>query len=180
MQPIAFKPIGIIRTPYTDPEKTPIQGCFAGDSRGRVEVDPEFGLGLKDLEGFSHLWLIYCFHRAEGYDLLAKPFLDKDKKGIFATRYCKRPNAIGMSAVRLVGIKDGVLEVAGVDMLDGTPLLDIKPYVSRFDIREGACDGWFARASEWKKYEEGSQLSAVGNQQSEFGTGSGKDNTPGN
>jgi tRNA-Thr(GGU) m(6)t(6)A37 methyltransferase TsaA len=152
MKSINFKPIGIIRTPFTEPEKTPIQSCFAGDSRGSIELNQELTAGLKDLEVFSHLWIIYCFHRAEGYDLLAKPFLDKDKKGIFATRFYKRPNAIGISVVRLIRIAGAVLEVAGVDVLDGTPLLDIKPYVPRFDIREGACDGWFSKASEWQKY----------------------------
>ncbi len=154
MEPLLFKPIGIIHTPFQDPEKTPIQSCFAGESRGEIEVNAEFTPGLKDLEGFSHLWLIYSFHRAAGYDLLAKPFLDKDKKGIFATRFYKRPNAIGLSVVRLISIKNSYIEVSGVDMLDGTPLLDIKPYVTRFDIRESACDGWFARASEWQKYDK--------------------------
>ena len=153
MQDVSFKPIGVIHTPFANPEDAPIQPCFAGDSRGRLEIFPEYAAGLKDVSGFSHLILIYCFHRAEGYELLAKPFLDKDKKGIFATRFCKRPNAIGLSVVRLVGIEGNTLEVAEVDMLDGTPLLDIKPYVSRFDIREGVRDGWFKTASEWQKYE---------------------------
>ena len=162
MEAVLFKPIGIIRTPFQDPEKTPIQSCFAGESPGKIEIYPEFETGLKDLEGFSHVWLIYAFHRAAGYELLAKPFLDKDKKGIFATRFCKRPNSIGLSVVRLVSVKNSLIEVAGVDMLDGTPLLDIKPYVSKFDIREGSCDGWFARASEWQKYDRPAGTAGAG------------------
>jgi tRNA-Thr(GGU) m(6)t(6)A37 methyltransferase TsaA len=154
MDKISFQPIGVIRTPFARPEDTPIQPCFAGDNRGRVEVLPEYAQGLKDITGFSHLILIYCFHRAEGYELLAKPFLDNEKKGIFATRFCKRPNAIGLSVVRLVGIEDNALEIAEVDILDGTPLLDIKPYVGRFDVRAEARDGWFCTASEWQKYED--------------------------
>jgi tRNA-Thr(GGU) m(6)t(6)A37 methyltransferase TsaA len=119
-----------------------------------LEIDPEYAPGLRDLEGFSHVWLLYRFHKSESYELLTKPFLDKEKKGVFATRYCRRPNNIGLSVVKLLSVKAGVLEVSGVDMLDGTPLLDIKPYVPRFDIRADARDGWFRTASEWQKYEK--------------------------
>jgi tRNA-Thr(GGU) m(6)t(6)A37 methyltransferase TsaA len=153
METITLHAIGVIHTPFTRPEDTPIQGCLARESRGTVELDPAYAAGLQDIAGFSHLVLLYCFHRAAGYDLLAKPFLDKDKKGIFATRYFRRPNPLGLTVVRLLGVKENVLEVAEVDMLDGTPLLDIKPYVPRFDARAEARDGWFQTASEWPKYE---------------------------
>jgi tRNA-Thr(GGU) m(6)t(6)A37 methyltransferase TsaA len=149
---ITFKPIGVIHTPFTEPGNTPIQGCFAPEARGSVELQPEYAPGLKDLEGFSYIWLLYCFHRAAGYDLLTKPFLDKEKKGVFATRYFRRPNSLGMSLVCLEGIEGSTLKIAGVDMLDGTPLLDIKPYMPLFDNREGAQFGWFATASELYKY----------------------------
>ena len=119
-----------------------------------LSLFPEYAAGLKDIDGFSHLILIYCFHQASGYDLLAKPFLDAGKKGVFATRYFKRPNSIGLSVVRLMAVRDNVLEIAEVDMLDGTPLLDIKPYVHRFDTRNDSGDGWFKTASEWPKYDK--------------------------
>jgi tRNA-Thr(GGU) m(6)t(6)A37 methyltransferase TsaA len=167
MNEVTLSPLGIIHTPFQRHEDAPAQGCFLPDSRGYVEIFPEYAPGLQDITGFSHLILIYCFHKTSGYELVTKPLLDKEKKGIFATRYFKRPNSIGLSVVRLMGVVGARLDIAEVDMLDGTPLLDIKPYVSRFDIREGACDGWFARASEWKKYEEGSKPSAAGSRQPE-------------
>lgn len=137
-----YRAIGIIHTPFNAMEDTPIQGTFS-EAKGTVEVFPEFAAGLKDIEGFSHLFLIYHFHKAEEYSLVAKPFLDGSKeRGIFAIRYNRRPNPIGLSVVELKNVRGNVLEVACVDIMDGTPLLDIKPYVHQFDCREHACSGW--------------------------------------
>ncbi len=148
MDKISFSPIGIIHTPYTEQDNTPIQGCFATASEGTVEIFPEFAAGLRNIEGFSHLFLIYHFHRADGFNLIAKPFLDKDEKGIFAIRYFARPNAIGLSVVRLLEVEGNRLRIGEVDMLDGTPLLDIKPYVAQFDVRQNTACGWYKTASE--------------------------------
>jgi tRNA-Thr(GGU) m(6)t(6)A37 methyltransferase TsaA len=150
---IIYKPIGIIHTPYTRQEDTPIQGCFSPESWGSVELYPQYTEGLKDIEGFSHLILIYHFHKADGFQLLTKPFLDKDKKGIFAIRHFARPNPIGLSVVRLLKVSGNTLEIAEADMLDATPLLDIKPYVPQFDIKEGVKDGWYPNASERSRYQ---------------------------
>jgi tRNA (adenine37-N6)-methyltransferase len=152
MDPIIYKPIGVIHTPYTRQEDTPIQGCFSPGNQGQIELFPEYTEGLKYIEGFSHLILLYHFHKAEGFQLLTKPFLDKEKKGIFAIRYFARPNPIGLSVVRLLEVKGNLLEIAEVDMLDGTPLLDIKPYVPQFDIKGEVKDGWYPNASERSKY----------------------------
>jgi tRNA-Thr(GGU) m(6)t(6)A37 methyltransferase TsaA len=152
LEAIIYRPIGIIRTPYTAREQTPIQGCFAPESRGCVEVYPEYAEGLRDIEGFSHLILIYHFHRAGACRLIRKPFLDKEKKGIFSIRYFARPNPIGLSVVRLNKVSVNTLEISEVDMLDGTPLLDIKPYVPQFDIKESVRDGWYPNASERSRY----------------------------
>jgi tRNA-Thr(GGU) m(6)t(6)A37 methyltransferase TsaA len=125
MVEITYKAIGVIHTPYTQKESTPIQGCFAPDSKGAIELFPEYVEGLKNIEEFSHLFLIYHFHQAESCQLVAKPLLDKEKKGIFAIRYFARPNPIGLSIVKLFQVKGNVLDIGEVDMLDGTPLLDI-------------------------------------------------------
>ncbi len=152
MHSVTYKPIGIIHTPFHHPQDTPIQGCLAQERRGEVELFPEYAAGLQDIAGFSHLFLLYHFHQAVGYDLLAKPFLDKEKRGVFATRYCKRPNALGLTIVKLLSVAGNRLTVSWVDMLDGTPLLDIKPYVSLFDARRDVLDGWYNTASEKAKY----------------------------
>ena len=154
MNEITYKPIGIIHTPYTEKEGTPIQGCFAPENRGSIEIYPEYAEGLKDVEEFSHIILIYHFHEAGCSQLTAKPFLDKEKKGIFAIRYFTRPNPIGLSIVKLYQVKGNMLDIGEVDMLDGTPLLDIKPYVPQFDIKEGVKDGWYQRASEKAQYDK--------------------------
>jgi tRNA (adenine37-N6)-methyltransferase len=151
MRSVKYQPIGIIHTSYKQAGDAPAQGCFAHRSLGKVELLPEYTEGLKDITGFSHLILLYHFHRAEGFDLLTKPMLDKEIRGVFATRYFKRPNGIGLSIVSLLGVHDNILEVGWVDMLDGTPLLDIKPYVGMFDARENVADGWFVTASELKR-----------------------------
>jgi tRNA (adenine37-N6)-methyltransferase len=150
---IIYKPIGIIHTSYNKEEDTPIQGCFSPANQGHIELYPEFVAGLQNIEGFSHLFLIYHFHKAEGFELLTKPFLDKEKKGIFAIRYFARPNPIGISVVKLLKVHCNILEIGEVDMLDGTPSLDIKPYVPQFDIKEHTKDGWYPNASERSKYQ---------------------------
>ena len=134
--------IGIARTPFADPAATPIQAAFS-TARGTVEVSPELRDGLAALAEFSHIILIYRFHRAAGEELSERPLIDgAEAHGIFATRHFNRPNGLGISIVRLVGIDGGVLAVEGVDLLDGTPVLDIKPYIPEFDCIPDATSGW--------------------------------------
>ena len=142
MTSITHSPIGIIHSPFTDPADTPIQGVFADGARGEVEVFPEYAAGLKDVDGFSHLILIYHFHLAEGYSLISKPFMGDVEKGIFSIRHPRRPNPIGISIVRLENVRGNILEICDVDILDGTPLLDIKPFVHKFDHRADIQSGW--------------------------------------
>jgi tRNA-Thr(GGU) m(6)t(6)A37 methyltransferase TsaA len=134
-------PIGVIHTPYTALEKVPIQPCCSSGV-GEIELFKEYEEGLKDLEGFSHIVILYLFHKSEGYSLTVKPFLDSDEHGLFATRHPNRPNPIGMSVVRLAERKGRVLQVQDVDVLDGTPLIDIKPYVPSPDHRAVVRIGW--------------------------------------
>jgi tRNA-Thr(GGU) m(6)t(6)A37 methyltransferase TsaA len=141
-----MKPIGVIHSPFTDKNETPIQASRS-QGIGQVEVYPEFADGLQDVEGFSHLILLYAFHCSSGYTLRVKPFLDDQWRGLFATRYPCRPNPLGLSVVRLLARRGNVLEIEGVDVLDGTPLLDIKPYVPEFDIRAETRTGWYAHRS---------------------------------
>jgi len=141
-----MRPIGVIHSPFTDKSQTPIQPTRS-QSVGRVEVYPEFAGGLQDLEGFSHLILLYVFHQSEGYTLNVKPFLDDQVRGLFATRYPRRPNPIGLSIVELQARCGNELEIKGVDVLDGTPLLDIKPYVPDFDVYTDVRTGWYETRS---------------------------------
>ncbi|AFM24685.1 tRNA (N6-threonylcarbamoyladenosine(37)-N6)-methyltransferase TrmO [Desulfomonile tiedjei] len=143
MDLIQYKPIGVIRSPFTDPEGTPIQPTGAIGIRGTVELNPEFVPGLKDLDGFSHIFLIYHLHLLKGYSLEVQPFMDSRTRGIFATRAPVRPNPIGLSVVRLIGIKGNILHIEDVDIVDKTPLLDIKPFVPVLDHREALRIGWF-------------------------------------
>lgn len=142
-----MRPIGVIHSPFTDKSQMPIQASTS-DAVGQVEVFPEFAEGLRDLAGFSHLHLLYVFNYSRGYSLLVKPFLDDHLRGLFATRHPCRPNPIGLSVVRLLALHENILEVESVDMLDGTPLLDIKPYVPDFDIRSDVRTGWYATRSQ--------------------------------
>lgn len=144
LKPVTFQPIGTISTPHKTQKGTPIQPYAARDVAGEVEVFPEFRLGLKDLEGFDRIWLIYHLHRAAPAKLSIIPYRDVVDRGLFATRAPSRPNPIGLSAVRLLSINEasGILNVLDMDMLDGTPLLDIKPYVPRFDSYPNAKAGW--------------------------------------
>jgi len=144
MREISYEPIGVIHSPFAKLEGMPIQTTGARGVRGTVEVKPEFADGLKDLEGFSHILLIYHFHLSEGYSLLVTPFLDDDLRGVFATRAPRRPNRIGISVVRLLGVEGSRLSIEDIDIVDGTPLLDIKPYVPEVDARQAERIGWLA------------------------------------
>jgi len=137
-----MRPIGVIHSPFTDTKQTPIQPTRS-QAIGQVIIHPEFADGLQDVEEFSHIILLYAFHQSEGYSLRVKPFLDDQLHGLFATRHPCRPNPIGLSIVRLLARRDNVLEIGGVDVLDGTPLLDIKPYVPDFDVRTNTHTGWY-------------------------------------
>ena len=142
LENIEFQPIGVIHTPFSERAGMPIQPSGAGGVQGSVEVYPEFREGLSDLDGFSHIILLYCFHRIEGFKLRVVPFLDTRARGLFSTRAPTRPNPIGLSVVQLLGIEDGDIRIENVDILDGTPLLDIKPYVPEFDAQSKIRTGW--------------------------------------
>ena len=144
---LSIEPIGVIETPFRDPAGTPIQASRANGARGTIRIEPRFHAGLKDLEGFERIWLVYWFHRAPGAHLLVTPFLDTCERGVFATRAPTRPSPVGISAVRLLSVNEGILEVADVDIIDGTPLLDLKPYVPEFDCYPGSRAGWFDEAN---------------------------------
>jgi tRNA-Thr(GGU) m(6)t(6)A37 methyltransferase TsaA len=145
MKTIAYKPIGIIHSPFKDIKGMPIQPTGAKGIAGTIEIYPEFAGGLKDLEGFSHIILIYHFHLSKGYSLKVKPFMDNNLRGVFSTRAPKRPNPIGISVVKLVKIEDTVIYIENVDIVDGTPLLDIKPYVPEFDLQKVKKIGWLSQ-----------------------------------
>jgi tRNA (adenine37-N6)-methyltransferase len=141
---ILLTSIGLIHTPFTTPAGTPIQSSRS-DTGGWVEVFPEFVQGLQDIEAFSHLYLVYYLHQTDQVDLLVEPFLDDRQHGVFATRHPFRPNHIGISIVQLISRQKNRLDIAGVDMFDQTPLLDIKPYVPDFDQRNHVRSGWYER-----------------------------------
>ncbi len=144
-EPVVLTPIGVIRTPFASLEGMPIQPGGARDVLGRVELRPDLAPALADLEGFSHIYLIYCFHKSQGFRLTVTPYLDDTPRGLFATRAPRRPNPIGLSVVELAGVAGNILTVRGIDVLDGTPLLDIKPYAPAFDAPLGAVrSGWLA------------------------------------
>jgi tRNA-Thr(GGU) m(6)t(6)A37 methyltransferase TsaA len=144
---IIYKPIGIIHSPFKEIDGMPIQPSGATGVAGGVEVFQEYQKGLADLDGFSHIILIYDFHQARGFRLTVTPFLDSRPRGLFATRAPKRPNPIGLSVVRLIRIETGVLFVENIDVLDQTPLLDIKPYVPEFDHFPADRIGWLEKAA---------------------------------
>lgn len=133
MDEISVRPIGVVRTPYRSLDEAPIQGRFRPEAQGEIHVFEEFAAGLADVDGFSHLTLLYYFHQAREERLTVKPYLDDVTRGVFATRHPQRPNHLGLTTVRLLERRENVLVVAGVDMLDGTPLVDVKPYVPAFD-----------------------------------------------
>lgn len=148
MDEISIKPIGVIRTPFQTLEDMPIQPSGAASVEGQLIVDPVYAEGLADLEGFSHLILLYHFHQSKGYALKVTPFLDDQSRGLFATRAPRRPNPIGVSVVTLLHREDNLLTIGQVDMLDGTPLLDIKPFVPGFDAPEVTAVGWLEGKSD--------------------------------
>ncbi len=149
-----IEPIGIIHTPYNEKNECPIQPLYAPDALGRVELYEKYAAGLKDKETISHIYLIYQFDRAGAVKLIRTPFLDDESHGLFATRHPCRPNGIGMSIVKLKKRENNVLIVEGIDVLDMTPLLDIKPYIPRFDRIETATEGWTAN-KQWRPKPEG-------------------------
>jgi len=137
----AMRPVGVIHSPFTDRSQTPTQS-WRSQAVGQVEVYPEFVKGLKDVEEFSHLYLLFAFHRSTGYSLRVIPYRDTQLRGLFATRSPNRPNPIGLSLVRLLSRDNNVLHIEGVDVLDGTPLLDIKPFIPDFDLVTDFRRGW--------------------------------------
>ena len=145
MKEIQFTPIGMIHSPFKEPKGTPIQSIAAKGIEGTVEIFQEFAGGLKDIDGFSHIMLICHFHLSKEPSLKVKPFLDDQKRGIFSTRAPNRPNPIGISIVQLINVEGNILRVKDLDIVDGTPLLDIKPYIPEFDIRETASIGWLEK-----------------------------------
>lgn len=146
MREIIYRPIGIIHSPFKEPKGTPIQASASNGVEGTVEVFPKYAEGLKDLEGFSYIILLYHFHLSKAPSLRVKPFMDEQPHGVFATRAPSRPNPIGISVVRLVRREGNILHVRDVDIVDGTPLLDIKPYVPEFDVKDAEKIGWLEKS----------------------------------
>lgn len=149
-----MEPIGIIHTPYKEKDECPIQPLYASGAMGSVEIFEKYAAGLKDIETFSHIYLLYLFDRAGKIELIRPTFLDDEAHGIFAMRHPCRPNGIGMSIVKLKKRENNILTVEGVDVLDMTPLLDIKPYIPRFDRVETATGGW-TDGKQWRPKPEG-------------------------
>lgn len=135
-------PIGVIHSPFTNKSQMPIQASRS-TTQGRVELFPEYQAGLQDLDDFSHIFLLYIFHCSFGFNLTVQPFLDNVQRGLFATRHPCRPNPIGLSIVRLLSVQENHIDIEGVDVLDGTPLVDIKPYVPDFDLQNNVKVGWY-------------------------------------
>ncbi len=144
MEKITFSPIGIVHSPFKNPQDTPIQTTVSKSSDSNIEIFSEYLDGLKDLDGFSHIIIIFYFHLSNEYSLLVKPHMDNELHGVFSTRSPKRPNPIGFSIVKLNKILKNILFINGIDMVDGTPILDIKPYVNKFDCRENVKIGWLS------------------------------------
>ena len=145
MNEIKYKPIGVIHSPFKEPKGTPIQPAGAKGTNGTVEVFPEYAEGLKDIEGFSHIILLYHFNLSKESTLIVRPFMDNAAHGVFAMRGPSRPNPIGISVVCLVRVEENMLHIRDLDIVDGTPLLDIKPYIPEFDIREVERIGWLEK-----------------------------------
>ena len=145
MKPITYEPIGTIQTPFKDTHDMPIQAKGGKGIKGTIKIKPSLAEGLKDIGGFSHIILIYSFHRSKNYSLMVKPFLDDTLHGVFATRAPKRPNPIGISVVRLRKVEGRVLHIEDVDIVNGTPLLDIKPYVPDIDAFQTKRIGWLSK-----------------------------------
>jgi tRNA-Thr(GGU) m(6)t(6)A37 methyltransferase TsaA len=142
MSKIEYTPIGIVHSPFKKPHDTPIQPSAARDIEGTIELFPEYAKGIKDLDGFSHIVVVCHFHLSKKYSLEVVPFMDTQLRGVFATRAPSRPNPIGISVVRLDKIQNTILYIRDVDIVDGTPVLDIKPYVQEFDRPDKIKTGW--------------------------------------
>lgn len=142
MEQITLTPIGVIHSPFKEPKGTPIQPKHSKRIHGTIELLPEFTEGLADLDGFSHIILLYLMHLSKEFKLTVTPFLDNKQRGVFATRAPRRPCPIGLSVVRLDKIENGVLHITNVDMVEGTPLLDIKPYIPPFEDVTDIRIGW--------------------------------------
>ena len=142
MDQICYKAIGIIESPFDHAINMPVQSLLAEDLRGKIVIDPKYIDGLKDIHLFSHVYVIYHFHLSRGYELITKPFLDNNEHGIFAIRVPRRPNPIGISIVKIEKVVKNVIYFSGVDMVNGTPILDIKPFIPAFDIPDEANSGW--------------------------------------
>jgi len=138
---VSYESIGVARSPFHTMAETPRQPKVS-DAEGTIEIDEAYADGLRDIEGFSHIWVLFHAHRADFHHLLVKPYLDEKLRGVFACRAPRRPNPIGLSLLRLLGREGTVLRVGGIDLLDGTPILDIKPFVPEFDHREETRIGW--------------------------------------
>lgn len=149
-------PIGLIRSPYTETSQIPKGPGAKHDAEGVLELLPEYEAGLKDVEGFSHLFVLWVFDRATGYDLVAAPPVDPRPHGVFSTRSPRRPNPIGLTVVKVLGVAGNKVRVRGVDMLDGTPILDVKPYLSSIPEDE-LRRGWLAEAEERRRMEGNSR-----------------------
>jgi len=145
-QPVVYKPIGVLCSPHKELSGMPIQPVGARGVTGHIVVAAQFAPGLKDLDGFSHVIVLYHLHGSQGFELLVKPFLDTEERGVFSTRAPRRPNSIGLSVLELTGVDlaKGLVRLCNVDILDGTPVLDIKPYVPKFDVWEAERIGWIA------------------------------------
>ena len=141
---IKFSPIGIIHTPFKEIGNMPIQPSADISSEGWIEIFERYSAGLADLEGFSHIYLIFHLHQSKRYKLKVIPFLDTVERGIFATRSPARPNPVGLSVVKLISVTGNILKIQGLDILDGTPLIDIKPFVPMFEDSENVITGWFS------------------------------------
>ena len=144
MSTLTYHAIGVVHSPFKEPKNVPIQAAAAKDAEGTIEIYPQYTEGLCDVEGFSHIILLYHFHLAKDYQLMVKPFLDNQLHGVFATRAPARPNKIGLSVVKLVRREGNILHVQELDVLDGTPLIDVKPFVPEFDCRETTKIGWLS------------------------------------
>ena len=145
---ITIEPIGIAHSPFSELAGMPIQPKGAQGKIGTIEIRPEFVEGLKDLAGFSHIYLIYHFHKAGKQKLTVKPFMDNQPRGVFATRSPVRPSHIGISIVELLSVENNIITVSGIDLLDQTPILDIKPYVEKFDYPENSQSGWMQASAD--------------------------------
>lgn len=159
---ICYTPIGYFKTPFRTLEDMPIQPSGAKCVQGTIEIGAEYIEGLRDLEGFSHIIVLSHMHQSKGFKLTVKPFLDTVEHGVFATRAPRRPNSIGFSVMRLESIVGNILTVEGVDVLDGTPILDIKPYVSEFDAAKADRFGWLdGKAAEAEQHRSDSRFAVT-------------------